>query len=75
MKRRSFIAAAGALGAGLAASSFPTPAISQGKKQLKMVMTWPKNSPGLGTSAQRIADRITQHSGGQLEVVASTDVV
>jgi TRAP-type mannitol/chloroaromatic compound transport system substrate-binding protein len=68
MKRRSFIAAAGALGAGLAASSFPRPAISQGKKQLKMVMTWPKNSPGLGTSAQRIADRITQHSGGQLEV-------
>ncbi|MFK7943331.1 MAG: TRAP transporter substrate-binding protein [Paracoccaceae bacterium] len=30
--------------------------------------TWPRNFPGLGTGAQRIADRITQTSGGRLDV-------
>ena len=33
-----------------------------------MVTTWPKNFPGLGTSAQRIADRITAMSDGRLKV-------
>ncbi|MEL7000495.1 MAG: TRAP transporter substrate-binding protein [Pseudomonadota bacterium] len=33
-----------------------------------MVTSWPRNFPGLGTGAQRIADRITQTSGGRLEV-------
>jgi len=65
MRRRKFLVAAGAVAA---ASTLPKPAISQGIKQLKFVMTWPKNSPGLGTSAARVADRITKMSGGKLEV-------
>ena len=33
-----------------------------------MVTTWPKNFPGLGTGAQRIADNITNMSDGRLIV-------
>ena len=68
MKRRDFIrtTAAGSVAAGAAA--FSAPAIAQDKKTLKMVTTWPKNFPGLGTGAQRVADRITQASGGRIEV-------
>jgi TRAP-type mannitol/chloroaromatic compound transport system substrate-binding protein len=71
MKRRSFIkksVVAGAAATVAAAASFPAPAIAQGKRELKMVTSWPKNLPGLGTSAQWAADRITQLSGGRLTV-------
>ncbi len=34
----------------------------------KMVTTWPKNFPGLGTGAQRVADNITAMSNGRLTV-------
>lgn len=44
------------------------PAISIGKREIKMVTTWPKGFPGLGTGAQRFADRITAMTDGQLEV-------
>lgn len=65
MSRRKFLVGAGVVAA---ASAFPKPAISQGIKELKLVMPWPKNSPALGTSAQRIADRVTELSGGKLRV-------
>ena len=72
MKRRKFVtsAATGGLVAGAAAtaSSLPAPAIAQGVKQLKMVTTWPKNFPGLGTGAENLAKRITTMSDGALEV-------
>ncbi len=72
MKRRDFIkratgtAAVGALAA--AASTFPKPAVAQGKKQLKMVTSWPKNFPGLGTAANRLAKRISDMSEGKYSV-------
>ncbi|MGD8842469.1 MAG: TRAP transporter substrate-binding protein DctP [Gammaproteobacteria bacterium] len=34
----------------------------------KMVTTWPKNFPGLGTGANFFADLITRMSGGRIEV-------
>ncbi len=71
MKRRKFVttAATGGLVAGAAAaSSFPAPAIAQGTKQLKMVTTWPKNFPGLGTGAEHLAQRIIAMSDGALDV-------
>ena len=72
MKRRQFLgrtAAAGAVGAAaLAVSSFPKPALAQGLRELRMVTTWPKNFPGLGTSAERLAKRITSASGGRIVV-------
>ena len=38
------------------------------KIEWKMVTTWPKNFPGLGTGAQRIADNITSMSNGRLTI-------
>ncbi|MBU2357527.1 MAG: TRAP transporter substrate-binding protein, partial [Alphaproteobacteria bacterium] len=65
MDRRSFIRT-GALGA--TATALAAPAIAQGNTTWRMVTTWPKNFPGLGVGAQRLADRITAASGGRLTV-------
>src|SRR5688500_15571534 len=68
MKRRDFVTSAALGGAAAATSGFPAPAIAQGLKQFKMVTTWPKNFPGLGTGAERLAERITTLSEGKIEV-------
>ena len=68
MDRRSFIRGAGIAGAGAAASTLAAPAVAQGNITWRMVTTWPKNFPGLGVGAQRLADRITAASGGRLTV-------
>ena len=68
MKRRNFLKKTIGIGAIAAASTLSTPAISKGRIKWKMVTTWPKNFPGLGTGAQRIADSITAMSEGQLTV-------
>jgi len=70
LPRRTLIKGA-ALTAGAAAvgaAPFPAPAIAQGKRRWRMVTCWPKNFPGLGIGAQRIADRISAMSEGRLEV-------
>ncbi len=66
MKRRAFLkgAAAGAA----AAAMVSAPAIAQQKFEWRMVTTWPRNFPALGTGAQRMADNITAMSGGRLTV-------
>lgn len=64
MKRRQFFGAATAV----AATGLAMPAIAQGNITWRMVTTWPKNFPGLGVGAQKIADRITRASGGRLTV-------
>lgn len=74
--RRQFISAAAALvgsGALLAGcnkkeEATNAGATSQEKIQWKLVTSWPANFPGLGTSANRIAELITQLSGGRLTV-------
>jgi TRAP-type mannitol/chloroaromatic compound transport system substrate-binding protein len=48
--------------------SLAAPAIAQGIKELKMVTDWPRNSPGLQTSAERLAQSITAVSDGRLKV-------
>ncbi len=71
MKRRQFLtgaAATGAVAAAATTSAFPAPAIAQDVRELKLVTTWPKNFPGLGTSAERLAKRITAMTGGRLTV-------
>ena len=68
MKRRKFLQGAAAGGVAAAAATISAPAISQGIKQLKMVTTWPKNFPGLGTGAENFAKRVNTMSGGKLEV-------
>ena len=69
MKRRKFLTGAAVAGASaVAASSLPKPAIAQGIKELKMVTSWPKNFPGLGTAATRYGKRIEDASGGRYKV-------
>lgn len=63
MHRRKFLKGA-ALGAGAAALA--TPAIAQGGKTMTIVSTWPRDFPGLGISAQRLAARITELSEGAI---------
>ncbi|MEM7778495.1 MAG: TRAP transporter substrate-binding protein [Pseudomonadota bacterium] len=70
MDRRSFlktsgVAATAGVGA-VAASSFPKPAIAQAKKDMVIVSTWPRDFPGLGISAQRLAARITELTEGRI---------
>ena len=69
MKRRDFFKSASAIAAGTAAATaLAAPAIAQGNITWRMVTTWPKNFPGLGVGAQKLADRITAASGGRLTV-------
>lgn len=69
MKRRVFIkGAAAASVAGAVTSGFAAPAISQGRMEWRMVTTWPKNFPGLGTAAERLAEFITKGTDGRLTV-------
>ena len=65
MKRRDFIKTAGVAGSLVAA-----PAIAVAGKTIrwKMVTTWPKNFPGLGTGANRLAALIGEMSGGRMKV-------
>jgi TRAP-type mannitol/chloroaromatic compound transport system substrate-binding protein len=65
MDRRSFIKAGAALGtlAGVA-----SPAIAQSAQQLKMVTSWPKNFPGLGTAASRFAARFEAATDGRYKI-------
>ncbi|MGE0745230.1 MAG: TRAP transporter substrate-binding protein [Rhodospirillales bacterium] len=70
MRRRSFLrnSIVGGAAATAAAAGIAAPAIAQGRKQLKLVTSWPKNLPGPGVGAERIASRITMMTGGQVEV-------
>jgi TRAP-type mannitol/chloroaromatic compound transport system substrate-binding protein len=66
MDRRKFLTRTALVGAG--AAGLAAPSIAQGNITWRMVTTWPKNFPGLGVGAQRLADRITAASGGRLTV-------
>lgn len=68
MKRRNFIKSMAVAGAGVAASTLAAPAIAQGKRQLKMVTSWPKNLPVLGTGAERLARRIAELTEEQITI-------
>ena len=72
MKRREFLKKAGvggtAVAGAAAASSFPAPAVAQERIDIALVATWPRDFPGLGTGAQRFAQRVTDVSDGRLQV-------
>jgi len=67
MRRRDVLAGAGSLAAG-ATLNFPAPAIAQGIRQLKMVTDWPDGTPGLHTSAVRLAQMIGVATGGRIKI-------
>lgn len=72
LRRRQFLSAglavpvAAPLSAALAA-----PALARQRQVWTLVTSWARNQPGPGTSAQRLADRITQGSNGLLSVELS----
>lgn len=76
MKRRDFIGAiAGATAAtaltACGSEQAPAQSASTAPQKIvdwKMVTTWPKNFPGLGTGANNIAKLITEMSGGRINV-------
>jgi len=70
MDRRTFLKTAG-VGAAVIAGSALTgaPAVHAEKKyRWKMVTTWPKNFPGLGTGANHLAELIAKMTDGRIEV-------
>ncbi len=70
MKRRQFLKKAGAAGvAGTAvATGLAAPAIAQKRNVMVMVTTWPRDFPGLGTGAQRLAQRLIDMTDGRIQV-------
>jgi TRAP-type mannitol/chloroaromatic compound transport system substrate-binding protein len=73
MKRRQFLAAA----AVVPALAIPAPALSSGRRILKMVTAWPRSAAGPWTAAERLAKRITAMTDGGLtiEVYGAGDMV
>jgi TRAP-type mannitol/chloroaromatic compound transport system substrate-binding protein len=67
MERRKFLKKT-AVGAGVAATAgtISAPAISQGRQEMVIVSSWGRDFPGLGTSAQRLAQRITDATDGRI---------
>jgi len=69
MKRRDFLKNAGSSAAILSAGALASrPAFAKAEFKWKMVTTWPKNFPGLGTGANNLARLITEMSGGRITV-------
>ncbi len=70
MKRREFIRKVGgsALAGGTVLAGAPAVAASAQTYRWKMVTTWPKNFPGLGTGANFLAKLIGEMSGGRIHV-------
>ena len=64
MDRRTVLKAALA-GAGGAVAA---PAIAEGVLEWRMVTSWPKGLPGVGTGAERLAESITRMSDGRLRI-------
>ena len=67
MERRSILKVGAAVGT-VASFQFPTPAIAQGLRRLRLATTWPKDFPGLGDGAKRFANRITTLTSGRITV-------
>ena len=64
MKRRNFLKLTGAAAATLA----PVSVSSADTMELRMATSWIKNSPGVGTAAARLAQRIERLSGGRIRI-------
>lgn len=75
MDRRSFLKSSALAGAG--ATGLAAPAFAQDKRTLTMVTTWGRGMIGVHDSAQHVADRITEMTGGTLtvEVKAAGELV
>lgn len=69
MKRRSFLKTTAAATVGAVTTVGATaPAYATGKRKLKMVTTWPKKFPGLGTSAEDFSKDIEIATEGRIKI-------
>ena len=78
MKRRDFITKGSIVGAGVVGvaalsgcedkKEVAAPAVVADKVEIAMVSTWPRDFPGLGTGAQRFAQRLSDVSDGRIQV-------
>lgn len=70
MKRRDFVkkVSAGAVVGGTMLASNIRTSKAAAPRTLKMVTSWPKNFPGLGTAARRFGERLQAASGGRYKV-------
>jgi TRAP-type mannitol/chloroaromatic compound transport system substrate-binding protein len=68
MQRREFLKGVGAGSLALGAAGAVGVAQAKAEYKWKMVTTWPKNFPGLGTGANNLAQLIGEMSGGRIEV-------
>ena len=65
MKRRNFLTGAAIAGA---STSLAAPSVAQSKVEMAIVATWPRDFPGLGLPAQRMAARIQELTEGEIQV-------
>jgi TRAP-type mannitol/chloroaromatic compound transport system substrate-binding protein len=75
LDRRKFILASSAVATATAgglvtpaAQEPKKPALAKGRREIKLVTTWPRGFAGLSHGAERIAKRITMLSGGRMIV-------
>lgn len=69
MQRREFIKAATLATGGVAAGALlAAPTIAEERRELTMITTWPKNTPGVGVNAERFAQTVTALTGGRLTI-------
>lgn len=68
MDRRKMLQLAGSGGLAAILASGAAPAFSQNRKEWRMQMTWPKNSPALATGANLLAEFVTKATGGALSI-------
>ena len=63
MERRTFLSGAALAGAGALAA----PAVAQQRRTMTVVSSYPRDFPGIGTSVQRLMQRIVEISDGQIQ--------
>jgi TRAP-type mannitol/chloroaromatic compound transport system substrate-binding protein len=68
MKRRELLKGGVAAAATAGASTLAAPAIAQDRVEVTVVSSWPRDFPGLGTGAQRFAQRLSDISDGRFQV-------
>lgn len=69
MKRRDFVkTSAVGLGGITLASGVSAPVVAKSRINIAMVATWGRDFPGLGTGAQRFADRLSNMTDGRMNV-------
>ncbi len=68
MERRDFLKGAAIASGAAATTTLAAPAVAQSSTDMVIVSTWPRDFPGLGIPAQRLAARIEELTDGAVKV-------